>query len=351
MRRVIHLLGRSEGGIRRHVRYLAGHPPAGYETCAVVGPPELARFFAGLPFVERRGRAVPPVPPADVLHAHGLGAAAAALRGRTIGRARLVVTVHTSPDQTLLASFPPARIRAVQRLLWSAARLILARADAVVVVSQQMQGWVPGAQAIPPAVDLPAARRPRAEVRGELGAGDADVVVLAVGRLHPDKRLDLVIEGLHGTQAHGWIAGDGPERAHLERLAAGTSVGLLGHREDVADLLAAADVFALPASGEAYGLAVLEAVAAGLPVVATRVGAAPDIVGEAGVLAAPDDRAGFVRSLRQVVADRGLRDRLSAAAAARPLPSPEDLVARLGAVYDEGGRHGRRTSSAPHGRV
>jgi glycosyltransferase involved in cell wall biosynthesis len=159
-------------------------------------------------------------------------------------------------------------------------------------------------------------------------------VVLAVGRLHPDKQLDVFIRALEGSGAEGWIAGDGPERASLEAQTPGTGVRLLGHRSDVGNLLAAADVFALPAHAESYGFAVMEAVAAGLPVVATRTGAIEELVGDAGLLVDPDDARGFRSAVQKLVESQELRRDLAARARNRGLPSPAQLVARVGEVYD-----------------
>jgi glycosyltransferase involved in cell wall biosynthesis len=130
------------------------------------------------------------------------------------------------------------------------------------------------------------------------------------------------------------IAGDGPQRADLERLAQSSPVRILGYRRDVADLLAAADLFVLSSVGEGYPIAAVEAIAAGLPVVATRVGAVPEIVRDAGVLVDPSDVDGFVRAVGALAADASRRAELAARARAVVLPPPDELVARIGAVYD-----------------
>ncbi len=339
MREVLQVLAPSEGGIRRHVRYLVTHPPRGYTTAGVAGPAELATYFEDVPFVSQASRWSAPV---DLIHAHGFSAAVAALKlQRRLGvgrRARppVVMTIHTSPDQTLLARLPGAGRPIAQRAIWLMGGILARRLDAVIAVAPGAAARVRGARLIPPAVDLPGpASRSREEVRAELGTPAEAIVVLSVSRLHPDKGLDLLVNALRGSSARGWIAGEGPERTRLERLINGSPVRLLGNRSDVPDLLAAADIFALPSRGEAYGFVVLEALSAGLPIVATRVGAVPDILGDAGIVVNPGEPAGFEEALRCLIESESLRRELAARAASTPLPSAEELVARIGAVYDE----------------
>lgn len=332
------MLGPSSGGIRRHVRYLASHPPDGYSTSGVAGPGDLADFFEGLPFFALGG-GTSPVDGArpDLIHAHGLTAAARALRLTALGLSGppVVASVHTSMRQTLRAGAPGAGSRLTQRAMWAAARLALRRAAALIVVSTIVHEEMGFGEIVPPALDMPvAAPGARARVREELGTPPDRLVILAVGRLHPDKQLDIFIDSVAGTGAEGWVAGDGPQRERLSSLAEGTGVRLLGHRSDVGDLLAAADVFALPAAAESYGFAVMEAVGAGLPVIATRTGSIPELVGDAGILVAPDDAAGFREAVHRVATSPGLRSDLAEAARNRRLPSPAELAARVGAVYD-----------------
>lgn len=212
--------------------------------------------------------------------------------------------------------------------------MIAERSDALIAPSPEVARSLRGATVIAPAIDLPKALESKEAVRAGLKTPRDAVVALAVSRLHRDKALDIFIEAVAGTGAEGWIAGEGPERPKLEALAAGTGVRLLGERSDVGSLLAAADVFALPASGEAYGFAVMEALSAGLPIVATRTGAIPELVGEAGVLVDPGDREGFVEATRELLSNVDQRTELAEKARRRPLPAPGELIAELGRVYD-----------------
>lgn len=337
-RRVLQVLGRSSGGIRRHVRFLACNPPPGWETAGVAGPEDLAGYFEKCNFFATSGGESPLAEAApDVIHAHGLTAASQALRWTRLGFGGppVVVTVHTSMQQTLRATARGAGSALAQRAMWQAARLALRRAAAVISVSQDVRSQIGFGDVVPPALDLPVAEPgARSKVRRELGTPEDRTVVLAVGRLHPDKQLQVFIRALEGSGAEGWIAGDGPERRSLEARAEGGGVRLLGHRADVGNLLAAADVFALPAHAESYGFAVMEAVAAGLPVVATRTGAIAELAGDAGLLVDPDDAQGFRDAVLKLVDSEELRRNLAAAARNRGLPSPAELVARVGEIYD-----------------
>jgi len=153
--------------------------------------------------------------------------------------------------------------------------------------------------------DREAARR---ALRRELGL-DADCPIVAtVGRLVPQKGLfDLVkaaalLRDAEPT-ARYVVVGRGPLRsaleARIEELDLGGVVLLAGFRTDVGRVLAGADVMALPSHWEGFGVVLLEAMTAGVPIVATRVGAIPEVVrdGETGILVAPHDPSGLATAV------------------------------------------------------
>lgn len=121
-------------------------------------------------------------------------------------------------------------------------------------------------------------------------ARPAELLVVHCGRLSPEKRVDRSIDTLAELRRRGFpavlvVAGDGPRRAALERQAAGLPVRFLGFvadRHDLARLLATADVVVAPGPVETFGLAALEALASGTPVVAAGEGALGEVVGTAG---------------------------------------------------------------------
>jgi glycosyltransferase involved in cell wall biosynthesis len=164
-----------------------------------------------------------------------------------------------------------------------------------------------------------------ARVRRQLGLGERDRLVLAVGSLYPVKGYDVLIEALGNLAADpGWrlaIAGQGAEEDRLRDLATERGIGgrihLLGYRTDIPDLLAAADLYVMPSRSEGLPLALLEAMFAGRPVVASAVGGIPDALGTTGLLVPPGDPAALAGALRALLADGPRRLDLGAAAAAR----------------------------------
>ena len=161
-------------------------------------------------------------------------------------------------------------------------------------------------------------------------------LVLAVGRLHPQKGYDTLLAALPLLgDAVVAVAGDGP----LERVlrARAPQVRWLGRRDDVGDLLAAADVVVLPSVWEARSLTAQEALRAGRPLVATAVGAVPDLVRDGAVLVPPGDPQALGTAVRRLLDDPAE----AAAVAARGLavaatwPTVDDTVAQVRAVYGE----------------
>jgi glycosyltransferase involved in cell wall biosynthesis len=119
------------------------------------------------------------------------------------------------------------------------------------------------------------------------------------------------------------IAGEGPERARLEQIVSSLGlsgrVAFLGHRSDVPDLLAAADIFALPSLYEGAPLSVLEAMAAGKAIVTSSIAGTNELVrdDESALLVEPGDAIALAAALRRMLADSALRARLGAVARER----------------------------------
>ena len=134
------------------------------------------------------------------------------------------------------------------------------------------------------------------------------------------------------------IAGAGPLAGELADQAGdlGAGVRLLGQRDDIADLLAAADVFALPSRWEGQPLILQEALRAGRPIVASDVGGVRDLTGDdSALLVDPGDPAAFADAVLSVLDDAGLAARLSKAAARRAaaLPTESDAIAASVDLY------------------
>ncbi len=139
-----------------------------------------------------------------------------------------------------------------------------------------------------------------------------------------------------------WIAGEGPLRRSLEEehrsLGLGTAVRFLGFRDDVNDLLRAADLFVVSSYLEGMGTATLDAMAAGLPVVATRVGGIPEIVESelSGLLVPPRDPGALAAAMVRLANDAALRARFGEGGRVRVRDFSADRTEqRTRALYEE----------------
>ena len=150
--------------------------------------------------------------------------------------------------------------------------------------------------------------------------------IVTVGRLQaPKDPLTFVraLAGLNGLPFRGIVAGDGPERQHvaaeLRELGLSGQVDLLGQRRDVRELLADSDVFVLASRSEALPISILEAMAAGVPVVASAVGGVAELVvdGVTGFIVPPGDPDALSDALARLLADSRLRRQMGAAGRAR----------------------------------
>jgi glycosyltransferase involved in cell wall biosynthesis len=381
------VLGTSTGGTARHVRMLAGGCAARGLRVEVFGPAQTDREFgfgdaAGEPAAGRVGftaveiadrprvagdlRAITRLRRLlqawrpDVAHAHGLRAGAltaiaVAFIRPTVHdpKPALIVTVHNAPPAGGTAG-------AIYRIL----ELIVARnAETVLCVSADLEGRMRAAGArrvgravvsAPVASSAPdVSAETRTAVRAEFGAAPGQAIVLAAGRLAAQKGFGLLLDA-----AARWrslrpepllvIAGEGPLAGELEARAAslGLPVRFAGTRSDVPALLAAADVFVLPSVWEGQALILQEALRAGVPIVATRVGGNLDVGGQdAAILVPPGDAQAVADAVRAVLGDPALAARLRRAAAARARDLPDEDAAVDAALAEY--RRAARSSSAP----
>jgi glycosyltransferase involved in cell wall biosynthesis len=180
-------------------------------------------------------------------------------------------------------------------------------------------------------------------LREELG-GEGRPLVLTPARLDAQKGHRFLFEAIPQVpDATFLLAGEGPEREPLEALATELGIGgrvrFLGRREDVSQLLAACDVFALPSLYEGSSLAVLEAMAAGAPIVSSAIGGTDELIddGRSGLLVAPGDAEGLAAALRRVLGDPAMRESLAARARERVEAglTREQMATRVSGVYHE----------------
>ena len=192
------------------------------------------------------------------------------------------------------------------------------------------------------------AARPGNLVRRELGLPEGVPVIGLVGRLdHWGKGHKELLEAMAPLMArhpvHALIVGGGRRMDEVRSLAAGLglagAVHFLGPRPDVPDLLNAMDIFVLPSYSEGLSLALLEAMAAGMPVIATAVGGTPEVVtdGDNGLLIPPRDAAALAEALERLLADPAWAQRLGANARAhvREHYSLDRLGREINEIYEE----------------
>ena len=326
--RVLLVLATSTGGVGRHVQSLAaGLTGAGcavtvagpastravfdlpaYEVVEIGARPHAARDAAAAVRLRSLSRSV------DVVHAHGLRAGALSV----LAAPPVVVTLHNEVS---------GRVAAVLE------RLVAHAADVVLAASADLaeRARAVGAGDVRLA---PVAAPPLVLTGTDPGLGHP--LVLAVGRLHPQKGYDVLLAARRAwPDAVVAVAGDGPLEQELRAQA--PDVRWLGRRDDVADLLAAADVVVLPSTWEARSLTAQEALRAGRPLVATAVGGVPDLVGEGAVLIPPGDPEALASAVRELLDDPAYAAALAARgrAVAATWPTEQDTVDQVLGVYRE----------------
>ncbi len=264
----------------------------------------------------------------DLIHVHQYGASAAtAIACARLRRVPAVLKVTNTGPHGLGPVLERQRLRRLQRALHL-------RADACVATSRRAAEELAGLgvpsdriRCIPNGVDCEAYRpvdpATRERLRRRLGLGPGPVV-LFLGRLVPQKAPDLLLVAVGRLvgrlppelRPELVYAGEGPLRAELRKAARSwpeIRVRFPGAVPDPRPWLGAADLLALPSRFEGLSNALLEALACGLPVVASRVSGTEDVfaAGEVGRLVEPGDAEGFGRALAELLADPGLRARVA----------------------------------------
>jgi glycosyltransferase involved in cell wall biosynthesis len=353
------------GGPALHVAYLtAGLRERGYDTTLVAGT--LARGEDSMAFVAEGlgvdvvsipelGREISPVRDLlatlrlaalirrerpQILHTHTakagtVGRIAALLSGRS----RPPIVVHTFHGHVLHGYFGPLRSRFFRLL----ERWLARSTTTLIAVSPQVRddlvslGVAPAEKFVVVRLGIELDARVsadgdgREEMRRYLGIPPDRFAVGWVGRMTAVKRTDDVLDGFKRLQERGigatlCLVGDGPDRPALERRAHELGIMrdtlFLGYQEEVAPLYAAFDALVLPSGNEGTPVSVIEALAAGTPVVATRVGGVPDVVrdGEDGFLVEPGASDELADRLADLARDPELRKRFGAAGRSRVLP-------------------------------
>lgn len=343
------------GGVGRHVEQLTrslvelGHSVV--VACPLVvaarfglveaGAEHVALEIGSKPLPQRDRRSVATLREAmadvDVVHAHGVRAGALAVLAREGERPPLVVTTHNSAPEGRLAAVVH---RNLDRVVCRGADLVLGVSADLCEIARDRGARAVGGAVVPAATAVPT--KDRARVRQELGLRGDTPLVVAVGRLAPQKGFDRLLDavvaaGLGADDMLLVVAGEGPQAAALQRRIdrGNLPVRLLGHRGDVPDLLAAADVAVSSARWEGQPVWLQEALSVGAPVVATDVGGTEEVLDGAGLLVDGDDPQALGAALTALLNDEELRDSLRARALARAaeLPDAGDAAQAALAAY------------------
>jgi glycosyltransferase involved in cell wall biosynthesis len=220
---------------------------------------------------------------------------------------------------------------------------------------ERVYGALPGAYAKPPlirnGIDVAryaAAAATRERWRAQQGFSADDLLFACVARYYPQKNHRTLIEAFAAgpaqlPNARLLLAGDGHLQGEVEaqvrRLGLTSRVHFLGRRNDVDELLAASDIFALASLWEGNPLSVMEAMAAGLPAVVTAVGGVPELVAneKQGLVVAPGDAAALSAAMLRLATDPAMRKAMGTAAALRAATEFDDrnMVEAYESLYDE----------------
>ena len=312
--------------------------------CRELSPVRDLRALAGLVRLYRRERP-------DLVHTH---TSKAGFLGRLAARlAGVPQVVHTPHGHVFYGGYyGPALTAAFVRL----ERVAAGWTDRIVVLTERgaeehlVRGvGRPGQYVtIPSGVDTEAlrARAPeRGAAREALGLPPGAPVVVGIGRLVPVKGFDVLVGSISTVAARVpavrvLLVGDGPDRPALEAraraLGVSGSLAITGAAADVVPYIAAADVVAAPSRNEGMGRVLVEALALGVPVVATRVGGIPSVLdgGRYGVLVPPDDPPALAQALIGLLSDPGRRATLGQAGRARAAEfTVEVMTTRLADLY------------------
>ncbi|MEW2424139.1 glycosyltransferase family 4 protein [Streptomyces nigra] len=355
--RTVQVLGGGNAGSSAHVRSLSSGLVARGVRVTVCAPLEADHLYdfkgAGAEHVHVPRSSDPAsvaalraaCADADLVHAHGLHASFRSVLALSGRRTPLVVTWH---DRAHAEGARAHLVRLLERRVVRNASVVLGTTSALVDRARRT-----GARdARLAAVALPRPRRTpehddpdrlTGKARAELGATGRPLLI-AVGALERHRGYDVLLDAARAWRALDpaplvVIAGEGPLRAELQRRIEDEAlpVRLIGRRDDVTDLLAAADVALLPSRWEARSVLAQEALHARVPLVATETGGVPELVGDAAELVPYGDSGALADAVVRLLGDPTRRDLLRERGVrqAATWPTEDETVAQVLSVYDE----------------
>lgn len=325
----------------------------------VVAPRHPMNVVTALAFVHKVIEQVEPA----IVHTHLLPATQLGLIGARLSRKPAVTTVHFAFDLLTANIF----LRWVNRVSYGFYDSIFAISNAVKqsilrncsVPENRVKVLLSGVD-FARAIGSGTRQGVRDEMRRRLGYADGDIVIGTIGRLDPVKGHHLLIDALVAlrprfSRARLLLVGDGQRRPKLERQAEAFGVrdvvNFAGSQKDPAGFLAAMDIFALPSTSEGLGLSIIEAMAAGLPVVGSTAGGIPEVVEDrkTGLLFASNNAKALAASLAELIREPELARVLAAAGKARA-EQQFGIATYVGRLYEEYDRtlHPREHSAADH---
>jgi glycosyltransferase involved in cell wall biosynthesis len=333
--RVLHVLPHRGGGGETYVRYLEAIEGYRFDRLALTRHGHPLETPAGL---IRLARAVSDY---ELLHIHGDSAALVSLP--VISRRPTVITLNGAHLLRRSEGLRGAAVRAGLRAAFRRSDAVIAVSEAELHSARDLSSGAARLELVHNGVPEPAGvgEDERRAAREGLGLQANTLTALFVAELAERKQPVQFAQAVERARvAHpelvGLLAGDGPLGPEIEARA-GEGVRLLGHRESVRELLAAADVFVLPSLWEGLAFAVLEAMAMGVPVIVSDGPGNPDAVGDAGLVFPAGDVAAMTEALERMAGDAGLRESLGRAAAARARErfSLDGMLAGTARVYEE----------------
>ena len=374
--RIVFAIGTSTGGVGTHVHALARDLAAAGHEIGVIGPAATDEHFGfsllpGVRFgvlelgtgigasdaaLVRRQRTLLRSFAPQIVHAHGFRAGLITLLTlRTLKtRPRFVLSLHNQASGQGLRGRVETR---VETMLARGADLVLGASTDLVdrarELGAQSARFLPAAAPEVTQVSAEAAAATRAGLAEDFDFDPGALIVLAVGRVAEQKNYPMLVRALARLGAGdrqgeivALIAGAADDqvladvRAQYADAAAASAIPalhFLGPRDDVAELAAAADIYALTSVWEARALVLQEALMTGKAIVATATGGTAELVGDAGMLIDDDDDAAFAAAVAELAVDPARRAELGTRARARgaELPAEREVAEELAGLYTE----------------